>query len=188
MGASYALRIGSDKDTGYELGVELPLPIRRSANRCRWSATRFKRSATRVFRVAIRFFFSWNASRVSWVYVPSKSRECWSARIQPIHQDVRVSRPSPRVQRICLDARSEEGKDFCMSFSTFTLSPVERTAIKAICEERGELLGAVSRWIASLLDDLCQNSQGLAMGRWMLEEAAANEFVRAAPLVSRRRR
>jgi hypothetical protein len=27
-----------------------------------------------------------------------------------------------------------------------------------------------------------------AMGRWMLEEAAANEFVHAAPLVSRRRR
>jgi len=27
-----------------------------------------------------------------------------------------------------------------------------------------------------------------AMGRWMLEEAAANEFVRAAPLVSRRRK
>lgn len=27
-----------------------------------------------------------------------------------------------------------------------------------------------------------------AMGRWMLEEAVANEFVRAAPLVSRRRR
>lgn len=27
-----------------------------------------------------------------------------------------------------------------------------------------------------------------AMGKWMLEEAAANEFVRAAPLVSRRRR
>lgn len=27
-----------------------------------------------------------------------------------------------------------------------------------------------------------------AMGRWMLEEALANEFVRAAPLVSRRRR
>jgi nucleoside-diphosphate-sugar epimerase len=27
-----------------------------------------------------------------------------------------------------------------------------------------------------------------AMGRWMLEEAAANKFVRAAPLVSRRRR
>jgi NAD(P)-dependent dehydrogenase (short-subunit alcohol dehydrogenase family) len=27
-----------------------------------------------------------------------------------------------------------------------------------------------------------------AMGRWMLEEVAANEFVRAAPLVSRRRR
>jgi len=27
-----------------------------------------------------------------------------------------------------------------------------------------------------------------AMGRWMLQEAAANEFVRAAPLVSRRRR
>jgi hypothetical protein len=26
-----------------------------------------------------------------------------------------------------------------------------------------------------------------AMGRWMLEEAAANEFVRATPLVSRRR-
>ena len=26
-----------------------------------------------------------------------------------------------------------------------------------------------------------------AMGRWMLEEAAANEFIRAAPLVSRRR-
>jgi len=27
-----------------------------------------------------------------------------------------------------------------------------------------------------------------AMGWWMLEEAAANKFVRAAPLVSRRRR
>ena len=27
-----------------------------------------------------------------------------------------------------------------------------------------------------------------AMGRWMIEEAASNEFVRAAPLVSRRRR
>ena len=27
-----------------------------------------------------------------------------------------------------------------------------------------------------------------AMGRWMLEEAVANRFVRAAPLVSRRRR
>jgi hypothetical protein len=27
-----------------------------------------------------------------------------------------------------------------------------------------------------------------AMGRWMLEEAAANVFIRAAPLVSRRRR
>jgi NAD(P)-dependent dehydrogenase (short-subunit alcohol dehydrogenase family) len=27
-----------------------------------------------------------------------------------------------------------------------------------------------------------------AMGRWMLEEAAANEFIRAAPIVSRRRR
>jgi hypothetical protein len=27
-----------------------------------------------------------------------------------------------------------------------------------------------------------------AMGRWMLEEASANAFVRAAPLVSRRRR
>jgi hypothetical protein len=27
-----------------------------------------------------------------------------------------------------------------------------------------------------------------AMGRWMLEEAVANEFVRAAPVVSRRRR
>ena len=27
-----------------------------------------------------------------------------------------------------------------------------------------------------------------AMGRWMLEEAAANEFVRVAPIVSRRRK
>jgi hypothetical protein len=26
-----------------------------------------------------------------------------------------------------------------------------------------------------------------AMGRWMIEEAAANRFVRSAPLVSRRR-
>ncbi len=39
--------------------------------------------------------------------------------------------------------------------------------------------GALNSWLPVSYD---------AMGRWMLEEAAANDFVRAAPLVSRRRR
>ena len=39
--------------------------------------------------------------------------------------------------------------------------------------------GALNSWVPVSYE---------AMGRWMLEEAAANEFVRAAPLVSRRRR
>ena len=43
----------------------------------------------------------------------------------------------------------------------------------------GDWDGALNSWLPVSYD---------AMGRWMLEEAAANEFVRAAPLVSRRRR
>ena len=39
--------------------------------------------------------------------------------------------------------------------------------------------GALNSWLPVSYD---------AMGRWMLEEAAANDFIRAAPLVSRRRR
>lgn len=39
--------------------------------------------------------------------------------------------------------------------------------------------GALNSWLPVSYD---------AMGRWMLEEAAANEFIRAAPLVSRLRR
>jgi hypothetical protein len=38
--------------------------------------------------------------------------------------------------------------------------------------------GALNSWMPVSYD---------AMARWMIEEAAANEFVRAAPLVSRRR-
>ena len=39
--------------------------------------------------------------------------------------------------------------------------------------------GALNSWLPVSYD---------AMGRWMLEEAAANNFIRAAPLVSLRRR
>ncbi len=39
--------------------------------------------------------------------------------------------------------------------------------------------GALNSWLPVSYD---------AMGRWMLEEAAANDFIRAAPLVSRHRR
>ena len=39
--------------------------------------------------------------------------------------------------------------------------------------------GALNSWMPVSYD---------AMGRWMLEEAASNDFIRAAPLVSRRRR
>lgn len=42
-----------------------------------------------------------------------------------------------------------------------------------------EWAGALNSWLPVSYD---------AMGRWMLEEAAANDFVRAAPLVSRSRR
>ena len=52
--------------------------------------------------------------------------------------------------------------------------------------------GSDERPVASAEFDSALNSWWAvsyqAMGRWMLEEAAANEFVRAAPVVTRRRR
>ena len=67
-------------------------------------------------------------------------------------------------------------------------SSLRWTLIRAGVNSRGK----DERPVASATWDGAQNSwfpvSYEAMGRWMLEEAAANEFVRAAPLVSRRRR
>jgi nucleoside-diphosphate-sugar epimerase len=67
-------------------------------------------------------------------------------------------------------------------------SSLRWTLIRAGVNSRGK----EERPVASATWDGAQNSwfpvSYEAMGRWMLEEAAANEFVRAAPLVSRCRR
>jgi putative NADH-flavin reductase len=68
------------------------------------------------------------------------------------------------------------------------LSSLRWTLVRAGVNARGQN----EHPVASADWDGAQNSWSPvsyeAMGRWMLEEAAANEFVRAAPLVSRRRR
>ena len=62
------------------------------------------------------------------------------------------------------------------------------TLVRASVNSRGK----DERPVASAEFDSALNSWWAvsyqAMGRWMLEEAAANEFVRAAPVVSQRRR
>jgi hypothetical protein len=67
-------------------------------------------------------------------------------------------------------------------------SSLRWTLVRAGVNSRGEDV----RPVASANWDGAPNSWSPvsyeAMGRWMLEEAAANEFVHAAPLVSRRRR
>lgn len=69
-----------------------------------------------------------------------------------------------------------------------TFSSLRWTRVRAGLNARG----ADERPVASADWDDAPNSWSPvsyeAMGRWMLEEAVANEFVRAAPLVSRRRR
>lgn len=67
-------------------------------------------------------------------------------------------------------------------------SSLRWTLVRAALNSRGK----DERPVASRNWNGAQNSWSPvsyeAMGRWMLEEAAADEFVRAAPLVSRRRR
>jgi hypothetical protein len=68
------------------------------------------------------------------------------------------------------------------------LAPLRWTLVRAAVNARGsaEQPVAAADWPGAL------NSwwpvSYAEMGRWMLEEAVANDFVRAAPLVSRRRR
>jgi hypothetical protein len=59
-----------------------------------------------------------------------------------------------------------------MSPSRFTLTPVERTAIETIREERPEVLVTFSRWVVTLLHDLGWTSQGRVMS-----EAEADELL-----------
>jgi len=62
------------------------------------------------------------------------------------------------------------------------------TLVRAAVNSRGfhERPIASADWVGAL--NSWSPVSYAAMGRWMLEEAVANEFVRAAPLVSRRRR
>jgi putative NADH-flavin reductase len=74
------------------------------------------------------------------------------------------------------------------ALGTGALSSLRWTLVRAGVNARGK----DERPVASADWDGAPNSwlpvSYEAMGRWMLEEAVANEFVRAAPLVSRRRR
>ena len=67
-------------------------------------------------------------------------------------------------------------------------SSLRWTLVRAGVNSRGKDEGPVasSDWDGALNSWFPVSYE--AMGRWMLEEAAANNFVRAAPLVSRRRR
>jgi nucleoside-diphosphate-sugar epimerase len=74
------------------------------------------------------------------------------------------------------------------SFGKGAFSSLRWTIVRAGLNSRGknERPVAAADWDGAL-NSWSPVSYG-AMGRWMLEEAVANEFVRAAPLVSRRRR
>jgi hypothetical protein len=74
------------------------------------------------------------------------------------------------------------------SFGKGAFSSLRWTIVRAGLNARGknERPVASADWDGAL-NSWSPVSYG-AMGRWMLEEAVANEFVRAAPLVSRRRR
>ena len=67
-------------------------------------------------------------------------------------------------------------------------SSLRWTLVRAAVNSRGK----DERPVASAEWDKALNSwwpvSYRAMARWMLEEAAANEFIRAAPVVSRRRK
>jgi hypothetical protein len=67
-------------------------------------------------------------------------------------------------------------------------SPLRWTLVRAGVNARGkdERPVASANWDGTLNSWLPVSYE--AMGRWMLEEAVANRFVRAAPVVSRRRR
>ncbi len=74
------------------------------------------------------------------------------------------------------------------ALGTGAFSSLRWTLVRAGVNSRGkdERPVASADWDGALNSWLPVSYE--AMGRWMLEEAAANEFVRAAPLVSRRRR
>lgn len=74
------------------------------------------------------------------------------------------------------------------ALSKDALAPLRWTLVRAAVNSRGiherpvaavDWRGALNSWLPVSYAD---------MGRWMLEEVVANNFVRAAPLVSRRRR
>lgn len=69
-----------------------------------------------------------------------------------------------------------------------SFSSLRWTLVRAGVNSRGkdEPLAATSEWDSSVNSWFPLSYE--AMGRWMLEEAVANRFVRAAPFVSRRRR
>ncbi len=88
--------------------------------------------------------------------------------------------------RIGRGAREQQAIVDALGKGAFSL--LRWTLVRAGLNSRGK----DERPVASADWKAAQNSWSpvsyQAMGRWMLEEAAANEFVHAAPLVSRRRR
>jgi len=74
------------------------------------------------------------------------------------------------------------------ALGTGAFSSLRWTLVRAGVNSRGKNEGPVASadWEGALNSWFPVSYE--AMGRWMLDEAAANKFVRAAPLVSRRRR
>lgn len=83
---------------------------------------------------------------------------------------------------------ASEQQEVVDALGTSAFSSLRWTLVRAGVNSRGkdEAPVASADWDGALNSWLPVSYE--AMGRWMLEEAAANKFVRAAPLVSRRRR
>lgn len=84
--------------------------------------------------------------------------------------------------------RASEQQAVVNALGRGAFSSLRWTLVRAGVSSRGsdERPVASADWAGALNSWLPVSYE--AMGRWMLEEAAANEFVHAAPLVSRRRR
>ena len=83
---------------------------------------------------------------------------------------------------------ASEQQEVVDALGTSAFSSLRWTLVRAGVNSRGkdEAPVASADWDGALNSWLPVSYE--AMGRWMLEEAVANKFVRAAPLVSRRRR
>jgi len=103
-------------------------------------------------------------------------------------------KPASRVMRFfswmpgTMGRGASEQQAVVDALGTSAFSSLRWTLVRAGVNSRGKNEGPVASadWEGALNSWFPVSYE--AMGRWMLDEAAANKFVRAAPLVSRRRR